>query len=266
MELVKFIKSKIFGKHLLYATIGLIVFIWLVFFSLKLYTHHGQALLVPDFTGLMPNEAKELAIDKDLQIEVTDSVFIDGRRKGTVVDQNPRPDFKVKENRTIFLTINAFNQAKVPVPNTVGVSYRQAKVSLQSAGLTVGKLIYRPDPMKNYVIEQRYNGHIIEPGEMIPKGNNIDLVLGKGYGNQYENVPDLIGLTAKESYQIINDQFFNVGGVIYDESVLTYSDSINARIYEQKPKPNRRIKMGSYIDIWLTVKTNKFKTDTINAE
>jgi len=266
MKLGRFLKSKTFGKHLLIAVVSLIIFVWLVFFGLKLYTHHGQALLVPDFTGLNKQEAAELADDKDLEIEIADSVFIDGRRKGTVVDQNPRPDFKVKENRTIFLTINAFNQAKVPVPNTVGVSYRQAKVSLQSAGLKVGKLIYRPDPMKNYIIEQRINGSIIKPGTMVAKNSEIDLVLGKGYGSQYESVPDLIGLSSKEAFQTINDRFLNVGGVLYDESVLTYSDSLNARVYNHKPGEGRRIKLGSYVDIWLTVKENKFKTDSLHAE
>ncbi len=265
MELGRFLKSKTFGKHLLIAVVGGIVFIWLIFFGLKLYTHHGQALLVPDFTGLNEEEAAELAEDKDMQIEISDSVFIEGRRKGTVVDQSPRPDFKVKENRTIFLTINAFNQAKVPVPNTVGVSYRQAKVSLESAGLKVGRLIYRPDPMKNYVIEQRRNGSILKPGKMIPKNSRVDLVLGKGYGSQYERVPDLTGLSSKQAIQDINNRFFNVGGVVYDESVLTYSDSLNARVYDHKPKKERRIKRGSYIDIWLTVKENKFKTDSLNA-
>lgn len=266
MELIRFIKSRIFAKHLLIAVIGTIIFIWLIFFGLKLYTHHGQALLVPDFTGLNRAEAQELARDKDLHIEIVDSVFISGRRKGTVVDQNPRPDFKVKENRTIFLTVNAFNQAKVPVPNIVGVSYRQAKVSLESAGLKVGKLIYRPDPMKNYVIEQRKNGQIIQPGTMIVKGSKVNLVLGKGYGSQYERVPDVVGLSLKEASRSINDRFFNVGGVIYDESVLTYSDSLNARVYEQKPGAERRIKIGSYVDIWLTVKENKFKSDSVNAK
>lgn len=265
MELLHFIKSKTFGKHLLIAITSFIVFIWLVFFILKIYTHHGQALLVPDFTGLTQDEAAELADDKDLTLEIADSVFIAGRIKGTVVDQNPRPDFKVKDGRTIFLTINAFNQAKVPIPNMVGVSYRQAQVSLESAGLKVGRLIYRPDPMKNYVIEQRRNGQIIEPGTMIPKESKVDLVLGKGYGTQYQAVPDIIGMSKTEAFQLINDKYFNVGGVLYDESVLTYSDSLNAKVYDQKPAPRRRIKIGSYVDIWLTLKEDKFKTDSIDA-
>ncbi|MDA3867438.1 MAG: PASTA domain-containing protein [Salinivirgaceae bacterium] len=266
MTFLQFLKSKIFLKNLLFAVVAFIVLVWLVSFSLKLYTKHGQALLVPDFTGLNVEESDELANDKELRVVIADSVYIEGRTKGTVVDQNPRPDFKVKENRTIFLTINAFNQAKVPVPNTVGVSYRQAKVSLESAGLKVGKLIYRPDPMKNYVIEQRRDERIIEPGAMITKGSEVDLVLGKGYGSQYEHVPDITGLTAKAAFQIINDRYFNVGGVMYDESVLTYSDSINAKVFKQKPDEGRNLKVGSYVDIWLTVKENKFKIDTINVQ
>lgn len=265
MNIRQFLSKRFFLKHILIAVVGVIVFIWLVFFSLKIYTNHGQALLVPDFTGLDIEDAKELATDKHLRINIADSIYIEGRRKGTVVDQNPRSDFKVKKNRTIFLTINAFNQAKVAIPNTVGVSFRQAKVSLESAGLKVGKLIYRPDPMKNYVIEQRYKGKIIEPGTMVTKGTEINMVLGKGYGNQYEKVPELVGLNIKSAYQAINDRYFNVGGVRFDESVLTYSDSISARVYVQKPDVGYSIKIGSYIDIWLTVKENKIKTDTING-
>lgn len=264
MELLKFLKSKVFAKQLLYALIFAIVFIWLIFFALKIYTHHGEAILVPDFTGLNKKESVNLAEDRDIQVEVADSLYVDGRPRGTVIDQNPPPDFKVKENRTIFLTINAYTKAKVAVPNVVGVSFRQASVSLTSVGLKVGKLIYRPDPMKNYVIEQQINGKELKKGTMVVKGSAIDLILGKGYGNQYAKVPNLVGLTSKQAYKEVNDKYFNVGGVVYDKSIITYRDSIDAKVYTQKPNKGRNIKIGSYVDIWLTVDEDKLQSDTTN--
>ena len=59
-----------------------------------------------------------LAKEKKLQFEVTDSVFLTDKKRGTITAQSPNPDFKVKENRKIFLTMNAFYPERVQVPDT----------------------------------------------------------------------------------------------------------------------------------------------------
>ena len=253
----KIIKNH-YVKHIGVAFIGAIVLAWLVFFSLKIFTRHGKTYLVPDLTGLTVPEAKTVTERYGFKLEVADSTFVGGRQKGTVVSHIPKCDERVKKNRRIFITINAFSIPKIAMPKVTGVSYRQARVTLESSGLKVGKLIYRPDPMKNYVLGQKHNGEEIKTGSMIPRGESIDLILGKGYSTQTTRVTEVIGLSFEEASTTLNNEYINIGAVAYDVSVKTYSDSINAKIYKQHPNSGISVRLGTYVDLWLSVNPEQY--------
>lgn len=264
MKFVKFITSKLFFKHL---GISILVFLGLILITLlglRLYTHHGQAIKVPDFTGLTMEEANHIALDKELRLEIIDSVYNHERKKGTVIDQNPNPGFHVKKNRRILLTTNAFNPEKVKMPNVVGVSHRQAKSMLKSVGLEVGKLIHVPDIAINNVLRQQIGDQQLTPGMPIPKGTKIDLVLGSGLSNERTAIPDLFEYTQMEARDRLLRAALNLGAVIYDETVLTDKDSARAKVWRQYPtfQENRRIRLGSSVDLWLTVDSTYFIADT----
>ena len=123
MTLFKFLISKAFLKHFAYAFSGIIVLLVLTFLILKVYTHHGKYLSVPDFTGLTMEEVQTKAKKSKLRIEVTDSIFNNNKPRGTVIEQNPVSGFQVKKNRRIFLVMNALNPEKVKMPDIVGVSH-----------------------------------------------------------------------------------------------------------------------------------------------
>jgi eukaryotic-like serine/threonine-protein kinase len=94
---------------------------------------------VPDLRGLTVAEAEMVTNARKLRYQVSDSVFISHEARGTVIDQNPIPNFRVKENRTIFLTINAMNPERIAVPDVTGVSLRQARAIIETNGFEVGK-------------------------------------------------------------------------------------------------------------------------------
>jgi len=231
---------------------------------LKIYTHHGQMLTVPDFSNLSLKEAKELAETKHLECQISDSVFLLGRKPGTIIDQHPTHGSKVKRNRNIFFTINAFNPEKIEMPNIVGVSLRQAKAILESNGLFVGKIRYVPDIATNSVLKQNYKNKPITPGHKISKGSKIDLVLGRSSGNEIALVPDLIGLKLCTASQLLTDAYLNAGAIVYDNTVITETDSINAVIIKQKPISGQDItlNLGSFVDIWLSVKDEVQKNNS----
>jgi len=107
MDFLKFLISKLFFTHLSLA-IAISFFLLLVtFLTLRIYTRHGQALSVPDLRGKYEAEITELLLEQELKYEIVDSVYNNDYERGTVVDQNPPPEFQVKKGRTIFLTINA---------------------------------------------------------------------------------------------------------------------------------------------------------------
>jgi len=259
MNLIHFIKSKDFLKHLILAVIVAIVIISTTFIALNIYTQHGESFPVPDFKGKTMQEAERIAENNGLELEVTDSVYEDGQPKSTIVKQNPKAGFNVKEGRKVFLTKNASNPEKVKMPNIVGVSHRQAKTTLNNSGLKIGKLKHVPDIAVNNVLKQKVNGNEIEPGKMIPKGTKVDLVLGKGLSNKRVEIPNLINsklVTAKDK---ILQAAMNVGAVKFDESVENAEDSSEALVWKQYPpyRENRKARLGSYIDLWLTTDSTK---------
>jgi len=255
MTLLKYLTSKIFVKQLLYA-IGIVIALLLItFLTLRIYTHHGQAIPVSDYRGLNLEDALKQAKKDRFRIEVIDSVFNNSRPKGSVIEQNPKPGFKVKKNRRVFIVLNAFNPEKVKMPNIVGVSHRQAEAVLKNSGLEIGKLIHVPDIAVNNVLKQKFEGEEIEVGTMIPKGSKIDLVLGMGLSNQTTPVPNLDHYTLADSRSRILRAALNMGAVIYDKSITDYKDSLDAKVWRQYPsyKENKMLRLGSTVDIWLTV-------------
>lgn len=250
-------------KKILFAFIGLIVFIEIVFLALRVYTRHGQALSVPDFSRMTIEEVSKVADLKQLRFVISDSIFTQGQKPGTIVAQNPSPDTKVKVNRTIFLTINAFNPEKVKMPNVVGVSVRQAEAIILQNRLKIGARIYVPDIGKDYVLRQKYHGRDIAQGTMVLVGSPIDLVLSFGEGNSEVGVPDLKRLTLARARDAISDLYINLGAIIYDRGVETREDSLKAVIYKQNPGYGSSIRAGREIDIWLT--TDESKVDKSSA-
>jgi beta-lactam-binding protein with PASTA domain len=181
MPLLKKIYNHYIVKHLLWlAVIGLIIYI-VAFIVLHFYTHHGEALPVPDLKGFTVKEVHQTLESNNLRGKVSDSIYIAKAKPGTVVSQIPEVNTLVKKNRTIYYVINAVKPEIVKMPDVVGVSLRQATSILEAQGLKVGKLNYIPDIAKNNVLRQTYKGKDILKNTKIVKGATIDLYLGSGY-------------------------------------------------------------------------------------
>jgi eukaryotic-like serine/threonine-protein kinase len=134
--------------------------------------------------GLTGSEAIKKAEEYSFRAEIKDSVHVEKSKPGTIVDQVPEPGLKVKQNRTIYLTINAISPELVKVPKLTDVSYRQALVLIENAGLKAGNISYEQSEFKDLVIKARFDGSEIFAGEKIPRGSLVDLVLGNGAGAQ----------------------------------------------------------------------------------
>ena len=259
MKLFKFLISNVFFRNLLIAFVIPIVIICISLLALRIYTHHGQANPVPDFTGLNLEEVEQSANKAKLFFHVIDSVYQKKQEKGTVVAQNPPPGFKVKKNRTIFLTLNAFNPERIKMPKLIGISLRQAKAIIETAGLEIGKLTHIPDMTINSVLKLQFNGIDIKEGDLILKGSVIDLVLGGGLSNQVTFTPDLIALDFEKAKKKIIEASLNIGAIIFDNTNENSENSINALVWKQIPvfNKNQTIKLGSSVNIWLTLDLTK---------
>ncbi len=262
MKIKRFFKtvtSKKFFIHYGIALLLIIVIISVTFLVLRIRTNHGEAFSVPDFTGLTIAQSEELGKEKNLRIEIIDSVYSGPGRRGKVIDQNPPPDFKVKSNRKIFLTIKSVFPRIIKMPDFIYSTLIQAKADIETYGLRIGKLSYEPSIYDNVVLKQKYKNIEITAGMPIPQGAEIELVLGRSQNMGSTITPDLYDLTKEDAELEAAEFMLNIGSVIYDETVISYSDSINAKVRKQRPGKGIRFQPGDEIDIWLSM-----LSDTIN--
>jgi beta-lactam-binding protein with PASTA domain len=264
MSLKNFILSKLFLKHLGIAAAIALSFIMILLLWLNIYTRHGQARPVPDFFGLSIEEAENLAKAAKLEFHVIDSVYTTIVPRGCVAEQNPEPGFKVKKWRNIALTINAFRPEMVAMPNLVDLPLRQAIALIESSGLEMGTLRYKPDLSVDVVLSQLHNGKEIAENDSVQKGSVIDLVLGKGLSNQRTPVPDLVGLKLEPARNRILSASLNLGTFIYDNTIVSGEDSLNAFVYKQNPEFNEdaTLQLGSSIYLWMTMDSLKLPADS----
>jgi beta-lactam-binding protein with PASTA domain len=259
MDFFRFLLTKKFLRHLgLAAAISLVMLLGTLLW-LKVYTHHGKTIVVPDLAGLTLDEVEDVTSSRRLRFEVVDSIFSTEMPRGTVIKQNPNAASRVKKNRKIFLTMNAVNLEMVSMPQLIGLSFRQARLALQNAGLIQGTIKYKPDFAKNNVLQQMYKDTVINEGTIITKGAVVDLVLGMGLSSKTTRLPDLLGLGLDEASAIISDYFLNLGAVTYDPSFEEAEDSSGAFIWRQYPDFDefKRLNMGMEVDIWLTLDSTR---------
>jgi Uncharacterized protein conserved in bacteria len=246
-------------RNILYAFAGFIILLLLTMLALNIFTRHGSTYEVPNFSGKTVSEIQKMTNNGNLTIEVSDSVYIDSRNRGIIVDQNPKPNTKVKSGRRIFVTINSVIPIMVPMPNLIDLSNRQAKAILDQQGLKIAKLSFAPDIAANNVLAQKIKGYSVAPGTKVPRGSKVELVLGLGINNPQTGIPILAGLSSEEAQSRIFESSLNVGEVRFDETVKTYADSINAKVYNQYPTAtsNPGFMFGSRVNIWLTINASR---------
>lgn len=184
MSLVQFIKSKIFMKQLLFAIVGLIVFVFAVMKWVNISTNHNQKIEVPNLEKMSLNEVEHTLNELDLKLYVIDSAsFNPGYPKKSVIDQDPEPGEFVKENRKIYLTLNPSGYRNVEIPNVYGRTKRQVTSQLSAIGFRISsKPIYVSDIAKDVVRGLLFKGKNLKTGDAIPKTSVITLKLGDGEG------------------------------------------------------------------------------------
>ena len=264
MSLKTFILSKLFLKNLGFAVIIIVGVIMMLLIWMNFYTRHGQARPVPNFVGLTMEQTTRLAKKSRLRYQIIDSIYTSAVPLGSIAEQNPKPGFKVKKWRNIVLTINAFRPEMVAMPNLIDLPKRQALKLIESSGLEIGLLKYRPDLSVDVVIDQQYNGKYIPEGDSLQKGSVVDLVLGKGLSNQRTPVPDLLGMRLEPAKNKILAASLNLGTFVYDNTIINSSDTINAFVYKQNPEFSEEatLQLGSAIYLWLSVDSAKLHIDS----
>ena len=249
--MLKFITGKPLWANILIGCGIFFILVFLLFQSLSMITRHDDVLPVPAVTGKSFDEAKKLLEGQGFDVQVQDTVFSDTAPLSSVMNQFPEPESIVKENRTVFLTINAATMPDIPMPNLEGSTFKSAEITLQQLKLKIEDTIYRKDIARDMVLEQQFKGERIKAGTKIPVGSSISLVLGSGLGTETSDMPDLFGYTLSEAKAMIEGSGLTMGNTVPQNAG---PDWYVARQSPEHLSPSgniNKIRQGQLIDLWV---------------
>ena len=258
-------------SHIFFIGIFCMLLVVCLYFGLKWGTRHNNTIVVPDFIGMSIEDARSIAQEKELNIVVRDSIFDVDLPGGTIVDQLPGTsdvrDVTVKPGRKIYVTINAYNRRQVQIPYVAKQTLRQALNQIERSGFTVEELIYQPNMTSTDYVERQMVGdtEVTSRSHLeMPVGTGITLYVNYQRENSNTVAPRVVGLSLAKAKSSLWDHGFNVGEIIYDESVGDIIDRRKARVYKQSVKIGSSYRRGTEVDLYLT--TDDVLVDSLRVE
>lgn len=255
-KLTEYIRSKDFRYTIVAILVFLGIFLLVSFLWLKLYTHHGQELAMPDYSGYQYDDAVKDAARKRFRMSIQDSLHILGKPGGEILKQNPAPGSLVKSGRMIYVTITKRSPDKIlsgRLPELYGKNYDRKKRELEEHFEIKSRIVdtkYDPgDP--GQILEVRYKGKALMDAKgrdnevQIEKGDYLEFVISARSGGKVE-IPDLRCKTYEEALFLLENLGLTAGDVIKDGSI---EDLNSAFITEQDPPAD-----GSMIDMESAIK------------
>ncbi|OAV70116.1 Serine/threonine-protein kinase PrkC [Bacteroidales bacterium Barb6] len=158
---------------------------------LDIYTHHNEAVEVPDVKGLSVDEAAVLFQKSGLRYNLIDSVSSKDVAPGAIVEIVPHAGSKVKEGRIIFVAINAFTSQQAGIPAVEDLSVRQAYALLKTLGFNAVQTKYVPGNYRDLAIGVELYGRILYAGERVALNAPLLLIVSDGQGGVAIDSTDL---------------------------------------------------------------------------
>lgn len=198
--------SYIYHKHpvffnLIFAIIAGLALMWFLADPfLSLLTRHGAVAVVPDVKGMQLPEAVNALADGGFDVHL-DSIFDSKTKAGTITEQSPVGNAKVKDGRTVYLTYSCYSPKLSRVPMYYNMSRRQAQSAFEEAGFLNVSIKEIPSEHANLVYSAKYNGLILQPNKEIPVDAHIVIEVGvgtEGVESYYEEVIDVDDSLANE--------------------------------------------------------------------
>ena len=169
--------------HILLAVVVSLVMLVVIMLLMHWFTRHGKEFEMPSFLGQPAQELTQRGREEGFVFGVSDHLYENGKQPGTVLKQDPAPGEMVKRGRKVYLTVAAAEPPTIKMPELHDISLRQAQIILEAQGLVLDRIVEKPSPYENAVLDVLYRGHSIATGTDIKMGEKISLVVGKNIGD-----------------------------------------------------------------------------------
>ena len=181
MSLFKFLTSRTFFIQAFLALAIVVGFTFLVIQFLDFRTNHGQELKVPDLSKMKLEIAEEKLNELDLEVFLLDTVeFNADFPPFTILEQDPKAGSLVKDERKVYVKLNAGEFTDITIPEFKDKTFRQISSTIKSLTLKEGKITYKPHIAKDVVLQIYQDGRRLRAGEKKKKNSTLDFVLGDG--------------------------------------------------------------------------------------
>ena len=228
--------------------VGMVVLLILIVFLAGRLIHAlggGDKTTVPYVTGYSSAEAVEMLEQADLVAEITYRNSSDVA-KDIVISQNPTDGQEISKGRTVTLVVSAGEEAQ-EMPTLIGSTERIATLKLTAMGL-------EPNITEKYS-EEFPEGEVIDQypvaGDSISADTVVELVVSKGKEPEDIPMPNLLGKSLEEAYEILREYDIKVTEVLSASSNVYGKDLI----CDQSVAPGVTTQTGS--EITLTLSTGK---------
>jgi beta-lactam-binding protein with PASTA domain len=240
---------KMIKKYLLYS----LVFITTSFLVILLF----DSIIMPFYVRMDDGRYMVNVTDKNIEYGrkilesegyktlIGDTLFTAKFEQGTIVDQYPTPNTRVKKGRTVRLKIS-HPEKMVSVPDLIGRSIRSADLIINQLGLEIDTVYqeYNSDVPSGNVTWQ-----YPKSGDMLNKGMGLHLTISLGVPPNFFQVPNLFGLSKKKAIIDIKRAGFTLGKIFYRQN----EDLIPYTVLDQSITAETILETSSKIDLTVSV-------------
>ena len=214
-------------------------------FIMPMYVRHGEGSYMVNIKGKAVDYAIDILFSEGHKGLVSDTLFSSSFKVGTVIDQYPSPNMRVKEGRTVRLTI-AHPERMVLVPDLIGRSERSAEIDIRQVGLEIDTVYkeYNSDVPFGNVTWQYPKG-----GDLLSRGMGIHLTISLGVPPNFFQAPNVFGLSKKKAINELEKAGFSLGKIYYRQN----EDLIPYTVLDQSVKPGTVLEKSTIIDLTISV-------------
>ena len=237
------------GKSLLKYLIALIFFslsgiVILDYFILPNYVGYNNEHYLPDIRGEYLEKATYQLRSLRFNTKPILIPYSESHTPGTVIKMFPRAFTKVKEGRTIDLTVTGKDE-DIEIPDISNLSLRNAKLTLTKLGLGIDTIIYEYD---NVISDGYISFQLPRKGQTVKSSTNMTLGVSRGAPPDYYIIPDIVNYSLTRARKLIINEGLRVGEITYEFQ----PDLVPNTVIEQNMTAGMRVSFPASINLLIS--------------